>query len=86
MTKSKESLPTVTRAAALAAQKLDGLAAKQFAAVEREAKRVADLSENRVKGIRIVSANGRFEALVQCENFAARFDGKASTQTASCDL
>jgi len=67
MAKSKESLPAVTRAAAMAA--------KQFEALEKEAERVGEQAASRTRGIRIVSANGRFAAHVQCDRFSAQFDG-----------
>ena len=60
-------LPAVTKAAALAA--------KQFEALEKEANRVAAQAESRTRGVRIVSANGRFAAHVQCDRFSAQFDG-----------
>jgi hypothetical protein len=68
MTKSKERLPAVTRAAALAA--------KQFEALEKEAHRIDEQAASRQRGVRIVSANGRFAAHVQCDRFSAQFDGK----------
>jgi hypothetical protein len=46
------------------------LPAKQF-----EASRVAAQAESRTRGVRIVSANGRFAAHVQCDRFSAQFDG-----------
>jgi hypothetical protein len=60
-------LPAVTKAAALAA--------KQFEALEKEASRVAAQAESRTSGVRIVSANGRFAAHVQCNRFSAQFAG-----------
>jgi hypothetical protein len=42
---------------------------------KKEAKRVATQAENRTCGVRIVSANGRFAAHVQCDRFSAQFDG-----------
>jgi hypothetical protein len=55
--------------------KAAALAAKQFEALEKEANRVAEIAENRTRGVRIVSANGRFAAHVQCDRFSAQFDG-----------
>jgi hypothetical protein len=60
-------LPSVTKAAALPA--------KQFEALEKEASRVAAQAESRTRGVRIVRANGRFAAHVQCDRFSAQFDG-----------
>jgi hypothetical protein len=65
--KSKESLPAVTRAAAMAA--------KQFEALEREAERVGERAESRTRGIRIISANGRFAAHVQSDRPRLSSDG-----------
>jgi hypothetical protein len=60
--KSKESLPAVTTAT-------------QFEALEKEVGRVGEQAESRTRGIRIVSANGRFAAHVRCDRFSAQFDG-----------
>jgi hypothetical protein len=59
-------LPAVTKAAALQ---------QNSEALEKEANRVAAQAENRTRGVRIVSANGRFAAHVQCGRFSAQFDG-----------
>jgi hypothetical protein len=53
-----------------------GAGAKQFEALEKEARRIDEQAASRQRGVRIVSANGRFAAHVQCDRFSAQFDGK----------